>query len=1372
MEKYHSFHKFFNKLSTTEQQFLKLLSICYEPVTAKNFNTILKFCQITTNSGKMFSEASVLLYEKKLKGKDLVEKAGFGEFRCHPKYTEWIMRRAIIDPDFSYFTKAIQQTLPAKMWGWKPRSFDVCIREMRLAIYTDNLTEFHVWLDHAHTTFRVKSSHFNVYRYLFDEPFEGRWLKTFSESIQDEVINYLVFNKMEALEPVDNYIEFIKTHEKFNSKTTFGKSLRAVLANIHLFQGNIQEELYLSESTGRLGWVSFLQDKNKKALQVFEESLRSFRREHNNSKIFFPHLGGIFYLLAIIKSQNKASFRKIHTYAGQGQAFNYKNIYNYLQALTYHLEFNNERVGQLMAYRPSQAIDWLFYGLVTYWTQRSFSDSELTQLSNLHKDSKKNGYLWIQMELANLLAKAPIAAQLVDQYEQEAQQLQKSLGINSIMNIVEIVEMWERSLEALINLTSTKKRSIKNEKTARLIWLIDFEGSDIQPKEQTVNKSGRWSKGRNVALKRLKEGDVKSMTEQDYQAAKGIEASYSGYYGNNDLYFNFEKTIKALVGHPLMFRMDSPEVALELVEKKMELIVEEQNNHFLIRFNHNFEAEGAMVVKETPTRYAYLNVESVHTQIARAINGNSLRVPNKAKNEVIKAIKSMASITTVHSEIEGHEEDLPKVESSSIIHVHLLPIGNGFKLEFFVKPFKDHPPYLKPGTGRKNIVTEIKGKRMMAVRDRALETENANRLEQGIPILQNTESSNGEWHFEDAEECLNVLVELEPFKEQGDIVIEWPKGEKLRVSKPAGLGNLSLKIQRNNDWFGMSGEVKLSDDMVIDMRQLLERLDNKASRFVEISDGQFVALTKDFQKRLNELNSWLHKSKNEMNFHPLAASAMEDFLGNVEELQVDKSWKLHINRLKRSHLIKTEVPSTFKAELRDYQTEGFEWLSRLAYWGVGACLADDMGLGKTIQGLAVLLDRAKKGPAFVIAPASVARNWLREAEKFTPTLNPLLFGQGDRKEMVNNLKPFDVLISSYGLLQQESELLSEQQFATVILDEAQAIKNKATKRSKAAMMLKSDFKIITTGTPIENHLGELWNLFQFLNPGLLGSIKSFQDKYAVPIEKLKDKERQKQLKKLIQPFILRRRKNDVLDELPSKTEITLSVELSESEIAFYEALRQKAVEKMTKSAQTPAGHKRMQLLAEIMRLRQACCHPKMVVPTSTLESSKLKLFGEIVEELIENGHKALVFSQFVKHLSLIEKYLNKKGISYQYLDGSTPLKKREQRIQAFQEGQGDLFLISLKAGGVGLNLTAADYVIHMDPWWNPAVEDQASDRAHRIGQKRPVTIYRLVAENTIEEKIVKLHHHKRDLADSLLEGTESSGKLSSEELLDLIQGEF
>jgi SNF2 family DNA or RNA helicase len=427
-----------------------------------------------------------------------------------------------------------------------------------------------------------------------------------------------------------------------------------------------------------------------------------------------------------------------------------------------------------------------------------------------------------------------------------------------------------------------------------------------------------------------------------------------------------------------------------------------------------------------------------------------------------------------------------------------------------------------------------------------------------------------------------------------------------------------------------------------------------------------------------------------------------------------------------------------------------------------------MGLGKTLQALALILSRAPQGPTLVVAPTSVCMNWQSEAARFAPTLNVILFGGGDRSRTLAELKPLDLVVVSYGLLQQEAERFAGVHWHTAVLDEAQAIKNAQTKRSQAVMALNADFRMAATGTPLENHLGELWNLFRFINPGLLGSQEQFNERFATPIERQQDAATRNRLRRLIQPFILRRTKTQVLAELPSRTEIVREIDLSKDEAALYEALRRSALDRLAED-DAPAGQKSLQILAEIMKLRRVCCNPQLVAPELGLASSKLAAFGELLDELLENRHKALVFSQFVDHLSLIRAELDRRGVRYQYLDGATTMQQRKERVDAFQGGDGDVFLISLKAGGTGLNLTAADYVIHMDPWWNPAVEDQASDRAHRMGQQRPVTIYRLVARHTIEETIVDLHRHKRDLADSLLEGSDVAGKMSAREMLGLLQ---
>ncbi len=776
-----------------------------------------------------------------------------------------------------------------------------------------------------------------------------------------------------------------------------------------------------------------------------------------------------------------------------------------------------------------------------------------------------------------------------------------------------------------------------------------------------------------------------------------------------------------------------------------------------------------IVVKETLTRVRVIAVQPEHHRIANILGTkNCLKVPLAAKEKVLAAINSISNLVTVHSDIGGGNEAIEEVPASATPHLQLLPMGEGLRIKLLSRPFDQVGPYFTPGTGGTTVIAEIGGTRKLTTRDMEAELSRARQVMERCPVLLEIEPEDHEWLLEEPEDCLEVLLAMQSLT---DVVVEWPEGEKFKLTSSIGLNHFNINLNRQRDWFAVEGDVKIDQNRVLDIQQLLQLLGEAKGRFLPLGDGQFVALTETFRKRLEELRAYGDPHGKGLRVHPLASMAMEDWLEDVGSLTTDQHWNAHIKRLKEMRNLEPVLPSTLQAELRDYQIEGFAWLARLSHWGVGACLADDMGLGKTLQAIALILTRAPQGPTLVIAPTSVGMNWINEAERFAPTLNPIQLGSGDRQALLDTLQPFDLLVTTYGLLQQPevAKMLADVEWQTIVLDEAQAIKNSATKRSKSAMKLQGEFKLITTGTPIENHLGELWNLFRFITPGLLGSSEEFNQRFAYPIERNENPAARHQLKKLIQPFILRRTKTQVLDELPSRTEIKLFVDLSPEEQALYEALRQEAIHKLTDS-EAEAGAKHLQVLAEIMKLRRCCCNPELVVPEAAVPvtSSKLQLFGEVLEELLSNNHKALVFSQFVDHLAILRNYLEENKISYQYLDGSTPAKQRKVRVDKFQAGEGDVFLISLKAGGTGLNLTAADYVIHMDPWWNPAVEDQASDRAHRIGQKRPVTIYRLITRHTIEEKIVDLHRHKRDLADSLLEGADVSGKISTAELLQLI----
>ncbi len=450
-----------------------------------------------------------------------------------------------------------------------------------------------------------------------------------------------------------------------------------------------------------------------------------------------------------------------------------------------------------------------------------------------------------------------------------------------------------------------------------------------------------------------------------------------------------------------------------------------------------------------------------------------------------------------------------------------------------------------------------------------------------------------------------------------------------------------------------------------------------------------------------------------------------------------------------------ELPKQLNATLRDYQQVGINWLHYLRQHQLGGILADDMGLGKTLQTLTHLLiaknNRQLKHPVLIIAPTSLLFNWKNEAERFTPDLNALVFYGSERHQAFESLQHYDLIITSYGVVQRDINALKQVRFDTVILDEAQAIKNAKTKMAKSCFALQSDHRLCLTGTPMENHLGELWSLFHFLMPGFLGTEAQFNRVYRIPIEKDQEANRQSALSQRVAPFMLRRKKSEVAKELPPKTELERLLEMSQPQADLYEAVRLSMSEEIQKAIYQSGGGKNQLLISNaLLRLRQICCHPKLVklnASDSVDESAKMEWLESMIPEMVEEGRSILVFSSFTTMLDLIEESLSKLGIATLKLTGKTT--HRGRLVEQFQAGKFPVFLISLKAGGSGLNLTQADTVIHVDPWWNPAAEDQASDRAYRIGQDKPVFVYKLITRGTVEERILKMQRKKQNLSDKI-----------------------
>jgi superfamily II DNA or RNA helicase len=555
-------------------------------------------------------------------------------------------------------------------------------------------------------------------------------------------------------------------------------------------------------------------------------------------------------------------------------------------------------------------------------------------------------------------------------------------------------------------------------------------------------------------------------------------------------------------------------------------------------------------------------------------------------------------------------------------------------------------------------------------------------------------------------------------------------------------------------------------------------------RYVRLADGSFARLdaqkVRDVLQRQAEI---LATGGGQGGKLPLSqAGRVQELLEQVGKSAVSETTRELFAKLKNVDEIKgTKKPRNLKASLRPYQEQGFHWLWFLHEIGAGGVLADDMGLGKTVQTLALLLavkaadekaNRDHPFKALIVAPTSVVTNWLREMDKFAPSLRHALWHGGDRKERTDELEDADVVVTSYALLRRDEELLAKLDLRYAILDEAQQIKNPLSATARAAKRLKADRRLALSGTPIENRLSEIWSIFDYVSPGLLGPLEKFEERYSRPIDG-GDQKAATRLRATIHPFILRRTKAEVAKDLPEKIETEQYCELLGEQAALYAAvLKEVRAQVMGEVERQGLARSHIQILAGLTRLRQAACDPRLLnLPRQFADedSGKLVALRELIQTCVDGGHKVLVFSQFVSMLTIIRRAMEEDGVPYEYLDGST--KDRAERVENFQRDTGPpVFLISLKAGGSGLNLTAADTVIHFDPWWNPAVEDQATDRTHRIGQTKVVTAYRLVAKGTIEEKILELGAKKRELVGAVL--SEDSGgakKLTKGDLEELFR---
>ena len=747
-------------------------------------------------------------------------------------------------------------------------------------------------------------------------------------------------------------------------------------------------------------------------------------------------------------------------------------------------------------------------------------------------------------------------------------------------------------------------------------------------------------------------------------------------------------------------------------------------------------------------------------RVARALAERGSRFASTEGDRLLEGLPDLVAAvpTELPSGLAGR-----KVAAASAPTVRLELVDQGLRMALFTRPLTDGAVQL-PGVGATTIYGVQGEERVHTRRDLRAERARATELVARLGLDAPDDDLGWSWTVQDPASAGEVLAGLRA----AGVPVEW-RGRTGRLrAKNLGLGALSLRLRSLADWFQVEGEARLGQ-AELPLAELLAAAES-GRRFLSVKAGDWVELDEALVGALQQVAAAAATSDDGISVSALHAPLFAELEEELADLDAPPDWLSAGERLREAAQLEVPVPDTLQAELRPYQEAGFAWLARLAHWGPGAVLADDMGLGKTVQALALLLRRAGDGPSLVVAPASVGFNWAREAARFAPSLQVVEYAGPEREARLDGLGPGSLLVTSWALLVRDAERLGEVRWGTVVFDEAQAMKNRRTGRNKAARGLDAGFRLALTGTPLENHVGELHAILSALAPGLLGSERRFGQRFARPIAG-GDEQASAALSRVVAPFVLRRLKSQVATELPPRTEVEVGIELSLAERELYDRVRRAALAQLELASETGDAQRRFQALGMLTRLRQAACHPRLVEDDSSIPSSKLTRLLRLLGDLREEGHRALVFSQFVGHLQLVRAALEERGFRLLYLDGSTPSGQRGGLVDRFQAGEADVFLISLKAGGTGLNLTAASYVVHLDPWWNPAAEDQATDRAHRIGQDQPVTVYRLVARGTVEESIVRLHARKREVAEQVLAGAGSTRSLNPDELMQLVLGE-
>ncbi len=1035
---------------------------------------------------------------------------------------------------------------------------------------------------------------------------------------------------------------------------------------------------------------------------------------------------------------------------------------------------------------PPEASAWeiLFLGLTVYafnrqeTARRSWSKC-LFRFASLWSAA---GYSWMARQ-AQVLSFSLHNEQFSSEIPQKGSAQTKSFEARpgDLAQVVHVRQAWQIGLSALKKVaveiaTPTTK--------LRLQWYVSPQTASLNhPGLQEHHPGWGWTTIRRIPFNEA----IKLRAEfphEDQRALQVLKHALApslsdGLAPIKERDLPHAATLEALIQHPRVIDAARGGLAIEIVRGICQVETHEEPLHLRICVSPAGLGPGLNILSESEGRLSVVQVSPAMHDIIVTLK-DDLRVPHAQANQALAVLGQLREGVPIKS---PHLQSKNTQKADSTPTLRLTPVAGAWIVESGVRPFGPQGRFFLTGTGPALLNATHNGRNLRTERDFDLELKKTSELLAACSILCQSTANDSQAHEHNwtlgRDDILVLLSQVRASKIS--CAFDWPQSNAFALRGQVSTKNLHATLRSRKGWYVLSGSIELDNVTHLSLAELTRMPSLVRGRFIQLKNGDFIEVEKRVRRVLASLQG-VESPENQPNQLKLSAARLASLqiLSQKDEeggsqLTLDNESRAAMALFEKKEHAPKKVSPELKATLRDYQVQGVSWLCHLGDLGLGACLADDMGLGKTIQIIAYLLTRPPGQIHLVVAPTSVCTNWLRELARFAPTLQGTEYIGAQRQKLFDQSQshPSDksqharVFIVSYALLNEDRDHLKTIDWDTIVLDEAQFIKNPHSMRARAAFSLPARCRIAATGTPVENNLGDLWSLFHFINPDLLGNWRNFQVHFVNPIQRDNDHGARDALRRLIRPFLLRRTKDQVLKELPPLTRLRKEVQLNEQASLRYAGLRKEIYNKLYKRGGSEQS--KLEVLAEITRLRRYCCHPRLVYPDAPDESPKLDAFLDLAAELLENKHRVLVFSQYVDFLHLARERLEELGLNYEYLDGSTPKAQRQESIDRFQGGEIPLFLISLKAGGLGLNLTAADFVIHLDPWWNPAVASQATDRAHRIGQNRPVTVYEFVTRDTIEEDILRLHASKKSLADSLLAGGEKVGSLSAKELIEWLK---